>query len=78
VVNRKYINNNNKKNKKKNNNKTKKRNTHEAFFTPDGKQVWFTLKDIGKTEVFDAHLSFSNTISFIACIRLVRVFLYTN
>ena len=22
--------------------------------TPDGKQVWFTLKDIGKTEVFDA------------------------
>ena len=22
--------------------------------TPDGKQVWFTLKDIGRTEVFDA------------------------
>lgn len=22
--------------------------------TPDGKQVWFTLKDIGKTQVFDA------------------------
>jgi YVTN family beta-propeller protein len=27
--------------------------------TPDGKQVWFTLKDIGKTEVFDAHPPFS-------------------
>jgi YVTN family beta-propeller protein len=26
--------------------------------TPDGKQVWFTLKDIGKTEVFDAHPPF--------------------
>ena len=22
--------------------------------TPDGKQVWFTLKDVGKTQVFDA------------------------
>ena len=22
--------------------------------TPDGKQVWFTLKDVGKTMVFDA------------------------
>lgn len=22
--------------------------------TPDGMQVWFTLKDIGKTQVFDA------------------------
>ena len=22
--------------------------------TPDGKQVWFTLKDVGRTEVFDA------------------------
>ena len=27
--------------------------------TPDGKQIWFTLKDIGKTEVFDAHPPFS-------------------
>jgi YVTN family beta-propeller protein len=27
--------------------------------TPDGKQVWFTLKDIDKTEVFDAHPPFS-------------------
>jgi YVTN family beta-propeller protein len=27
--------------------------------TPDGKQIWFTLKDIGKTEVFGAHLPFS-------------------
>ena len=27
--------------------------------TPDGKQVWFTLKDVGKTEVFDAQPSFS-------------------
>jgi YVTN family beta-propeller protein len=27
--------------------------------TPDGKQVWFTLKDIGKTEVFDANPPFS-------------------
>lgn len=27
--------------------------------TPDGKQVWFTLKDTGKTEVFDAHPPFS-------------------
>ncbi|SDR20772.1 40-residue YVTN family beta-propeller repeat-containing protein [Paraburkholderia fungorum] len=27
--------------------------------TPDGKQVWFTLKDIGKTQVFDAHPPFS-------------------
>ena len=27
--------------------------------TPDGKQVWFTLKDIGKVEVFDAHPPFS-------------------
>ena len=26
--------------------------------TPDGKQVWFTLKDIGKTEVFDAQPPF--------------------
>ena len=26
--------------------------------TPDGKQVWFTLKDIGHTEVFDAHPPF--------------------
>lgn len=26
--------------------------------TPDGKQVWFTLKDIGKTEVFDARPPF--------------------
>src|SRR6202166_4848152 len=27
--------------------------------TPDGSQVWFTLKDIGKTEVFDAAPPFS-------------------
>ena len=27
--------------------------------TPDGKQIWFTLKDIGRTEVFDAHPPFS-------------------
>jgi YVTN family beta-propeller protein len=27
--------------------------------TPDGKQVWFTLKDVGKTEVFDAQPPFS-------------------
>ena len=27
--------------------------------TPDGKQVWFTLKDIGRTEVFDAKPPFS-------------------
>jgi YVTN family beta-propeller protein len=27
--------------------------------TPDGKQVWFTLKDVGKTMVFDAHPPFT-------------------
>ena len=27
--------------------------------TPDGKQVWFTLKDTGRTEVFDAQPPFS-------------------
>ncbi|MEO8333591.1 MAG: DUF305 domain-containing protein [bacterium] len=27
--------------------------------TPDGKQVWLTLKDIGKTMVFDAHPPFA-------------------
>jgi YVTN family beta-propeller protein len=27
--------------------------------TPDGSQVWFTLKDIGKTQVFDARAPFS-------------------
>jgi hypothetical protein len=27
--------------------------------TPDGRQVWFTLKDTGKTEVFDARPPFS-------------------
>lgn len=27
--------------------------------TPDGKQVWFTLKDVGKVQVFDAHPPFS-------------------
>src|ERR1700692_2668858 len=27
--------------------------------TPDGKQVWFTLKDTGKTQVFDAQAPFS-------------------
>ena len=26
--------------------------------TPDGQQVWFTLKDVGKTQVFDAHAPF--------------------
>lgn len=27
--------------------------------TPDGKQVWFTLKDVGKTQVFDAKPPFT-------------------
>ena len=27
--------------------------------TPDGKQVWFTLKDVGKVQVFDARPPFS-------------------
>ena len=27
--------------------------------TPDGKQVWFTLKDVGRTEVFDAKPPFN-------------------
>jgi YVTN family beta-propeller protein len=27
--------------------------------TPDGQQVWFTLKDVGKTQVFDARPPFS-------------------
>ncbi|MET3905742.1 YVTN family beta-propeller protein [Bradyrhizobium sp. S3.3.6] len=27
--------------------------------TPDGRQVWFTLKDVGKTQVFDARPPFS-------------------
>ncbi len=27
--------------------------------TPDGKQVWFTLKDVGKVTVFDAHPPFA-------------------
>jgi len=27
--------------------------------TPDGSQVWFTLKDVGKTQVFDAHPPFA-------------------
>ena len=27
--------------------------------TPDGKQVWFTLKDVGKTQVFDAQPPFA-------------------
>ena len=27
--------------------------------SPDGSQVWFTLKDIGKTQVFDAHPPFA-------------------
>lgn len=27
--------------------------------TPDGKQVWFTLKDVGKVQVFDAHPPFN-------------------
>jgi len=29
--------------------------------TPDGKQVWFTLKDIGKIQVFNAKPPFTNT-----------------
>jgi len=32
--------------------------------TPDGKQVWFTLKDIGRTTVFDAHPPFAVIKSF--------------
>ena len=27
--------------------------------SPDGKQVWFTLKDVGKVQVFDAHPPFA-------------------
>jgi DNA-binding beta-propeller fold protein YncE len=27
--------------------------------SPDGKQVWFTLKDVGKTVAFDAHPPFA-------------------
>ena len=27
--------------------------------TPDGTQVWFTLKDTGKIQVFDAHPPFA-------------------
>src|SRR6476646_5842779 len=27
--------------------------------TPDGSQVWFTLKDVGRTQVFDAHPPFA-------------------
>ena len=27
--------------------------------TPDGKEVWFTLKDTGRTQVFDAHAPFA-------------------
>jgi YVTN family beta-propeller protein len=27
--------------------------------TPDGSQVWFTLKDVGKTQIFDAHPPFA-------------------
>ena len=32
--------------------------------TPDGKQVWFTLKDVGRTEVFDARPPFALLKSF--------------
>jgi YVTN family beta-propeller protein len=32
--------------------------------TPDGKQVWFTLKDVGRTMVFDARPPFSVIKSF--------------
>jgi YVTN family beta-propeller protein len=32
--------------------------------TPDGKQVWFTLKDVGKTEVFNAQPPFEIIKSF--------------
>ncbi len=32
--------------------------------TPDGKQVWFTLKDIGKVQVFDARPPFNPITSF--------------
>jgi YVTN family beta-propeller protein len=27
--------------------------------TPDGKQIWLTLKDVGKTQVFDAHAPYT-------------------
>ena len=32
--------------------------------SPDGKQVWFTLKDVGRTEVFDARPPFNVIKSF--------------
>jgi YVTN family beta-propeller protein len=32
--------------------------------TPDGKQVWFTLKDIGRTEIFNAQPPFEQLKSF--------------
>jgi YVTN family beta-propeller protein len=32
--------------------------------SPDGKQVWFTLKDVGRTEVFDAKPPFGVIASF--------------
>ncbi len=32
--------------------------------TPDGKQVWFTLKDVGRTQVFDARPPFALIKSF--------------
>ena len=35
------------------------RSPHEAFFTPDGKQVWFTLKDTGKVQVLNARPPFN-------------------
>ena len=35
------------------------RSPHEAFFTPDGKQVWFTLKDTGKVQVFNVRPPFN-------------------
>src|SRR2546421_514154 len=35
------------------------RSPHEAVFTLDGKQVWLTLKDTGRTMVFDAQPPFT-------------------
>jgi YVTN family beta-propeller protein len=32
--------------------------------TPDGNQVWFTLKDVGRVEVFNAHPPFNIVTSF--------------
>ncbi len=44
--------------------------------TPDGKQVWFTLKDTGKTEVFDARPPFPvlKTLVTVGGLNEVQVF----